>query len=311
MLLQAMLMLAALLVIGSALLTSTLVSAKAAFHQTIQRKSETAMNEATADFVTWAQEHVKNDGLNQTSVWSAVPQQEPPAPTCASGDSVSPATDIEGCSLMRQIRWNVTGYTGDVQNNAASQGLSEASALATAQEEQRVSATVSVVITDKTGQLTYDNRSREITARLFHAFPYVAVSGSKDVLSATGDRNSSEGDTAGHENTRLVFEQNPSARTLPATNSNTTIVTTIDCANTAQDASSDPLLDDNEVTFSALRSYGNLVWAYEVPCKSRQPIDPATIPQGYTPPNSSDFMSNAQRNLMWFKRDDDNSSFSH
>ncbi len=158
MLLQSMLMLAALLVIGSALLTSTLVSAKAAFHQTIQRKSETAMNEATADFVTWAQEHVKNDGLNQTSVWSAVPQQEPPAPTCAAGDSVSPATDIEECGLLRQIRWNVTGYTGDVPSNDASQNLSEATALSSAQAEQRISATISVNITDATGRITYDGR---------------------------------------------------------------------------------------------------------------------------------------------------------
>ncbi len=117
MLIQSLLLIATMLIVGSALLTSTLVSAKAAFHRAVIHKSETAMSDATAQFVAWGQNYVSKYGTE--APWPSGMQSQsgplsedlctgkvltgntPPSPGAPSPNGT--------CPLIATMEWTVTG----------------------------------------------------------------------------------------------------------------------------------------------------------------------------------------------------------
>lgn len=177
MLLQSLLLIATLIIMGSALLTSTLVNAKTAFHQMVARKTQAAMIDATSEFTAWAQENVRTNGIAQLPVWSATFQQRPLQSLCQPAEEHgAAASPPSSCALFQRIQWNVTGHTGSISNAASNDTLlSTASNIATAQDEQRISATITVAITNAGGDIIFANHSRQVTARLFHAFPFIDI----------------------------------------------------------------------------------------------------------------------------------------
>ncbi|MBD5657607.1 MAG: hypothetical protein IAI50_20865, partial [Candidatus Eremiobacteraeota bacterium] len=78
MLLQSLVVIAAMLVLSASVLLETLVGAKAEFHQAMLAKTQTAMADATASFVQWAQTQVATYGASSASAWpaQAVPLQD-------------------------------------------------------------------------------------------------------------------------------------------------------------------------------------------------------------------------------------------
>ena len=304
MLLQSLLLIAVLTVFGGVLLESTLVSATTAFHAELVRAGESALDDATADFIAWARKNVREAGVDQVPVWAAAPQAIGPAPACA---------EAQGCKLLETIRWNVTGYSGATGAQPASSAQSLAAGLATSQDERRVSATLTVTITGAgTGQaVPYAIRSREITARIFHSAPYAAVTAERDATSQVGSIGSAEGDTAGYkaQNPNGADAEAAPVLSSPAGYVDTTITTTTDCVNTADNASPDALRDNNDVAYAALRNYGNLAWVYEVPCKPLQRVDPATAPAGYRAPTDNVYRSSTTTDATWSKNDANGSSF--
>jgi len=311
-LLQSLLLIATLIIMGSALLTSTLVNAKTAFHQMVARKTQAAMSDATSEFTAWAQENVRTNGIAQLPVWSAKVQQRPLQSLCKPAETGgAAASPPSSCALFQRIQWNVTGHTGSISNAASNDTLlSTASNIATAQDEQRISATITVAITNASGTLTYANHSREVTARLFHAFPYLVITASRDASTDAGEIESSEGDTAGAASQYLqTASASGPVADEPATFTNTEIRTTVDCRNTANQPPSNSRQGGNNASFVQLRRYGNLSWAFEVPCAPSTQIDARTIPPNYLPPDGAVYQDRSTINASWFKGDENNSSF--
>jgi len=269
------------------------------------------MVEATNDFVAWAQNNVRTSGINQLANWSATAMQEPPRTMCTPPISINSSEPVSACSIYERIRWNVTGDTAASTEAAApSPSASKASDLATAQNEQRLSATITVEVTDASGTIVLANHSREVTARLFHAFPYVAITGARDVTSEVGDVKSSEGDTAGVAAATLNSSESVAPVTAkPAEYTNTDIVTTIDCYNTTNNSSSNPELDGNNVSFFPVRAYGNVAWSYEVPCAPSIAAAQNGVPNDSAPPRGHTYANGSYRNAYWQKGDDNGSSF--
>ncbi len=295
---------------GSALLTSTLVNAKTAFHQMVVRKSQAAMIDATSEFTAWAQKNVRTNGIAQLPVWSAKVQQRPLQSLCKPAETGrAAASSPSSCALFRRMQWNVTGHTGSISNAARNDTLlSTASNIATAQDEQRISATISIAISNASGTFAYANHSREITARLFHAFPYIVITASRDASTDAGDIESSEGDTAGAASQYLQPAAAPRpVADEPAAFTNTEIRTTVDCRNTANQSPSNPQQGGNNASFVQLRRYGNLSWAFEVPCTPSTQIDTRTIPPNYFPPDGAVYQDRSTTNASWFKGDENKS----
>jgi hypothetical protein len=314
MLLQCLLLVATLAIIGSTLLTSTLVSAKAKFHATLIQAGRSAMTDATAKFVAWTQSNVRDNGIDQLSVWAAKPQASSRQPACGGETSAPGSTTSSDCRLFRTIEWNITGSTDPSDAIRPTSLESEATNLATAQDERRISATVNVAITDSSGLTVYSMQSRELTARIFHAFPYVGVTGERDASSQTGSIGSAEGDTGGFIDETKNFKEGSSLSALqasanPASQTGTTLLTTMDCSNSIMNSSPNPQLDNQNVMFARVRPFGNLAWVYEAPCKSADPVNPNTAPVGYKPPVGNTYGSQATYDEHWKKNDDNQSSF--
>lgn len=104
MLIQSLLLIATMLIVGSALLTSTLVSAKAAFHRAVIHKSETAMSDATAQFVSWAQNYVSKYGTEAPWPTGMQPQSGPISEDLCTGKVLS---GEHGISAGRIGEWHV------------------------------------------------------------------------------------------------------------------------------------------------------------------------------------------------------------
>ena len=311
MLLQSLLLVVTLAIVGSALLTSTLVTAKSSFHSLVLRQSRSAMTDATASFISWAQTNMKQNGIDQLPIWAAKPPTLATESTCNTVRHAVTSGPPVTCKLYRRVAWNTTGYS-DIQAVMSPNTTSSlASNLATAQNERRISATIAVAITDSTGTITYSRQSREITARLFHAFPYVALTGERDSAVEAGSIAAAEGDTAGF-NTQLhqtSFTADAPTISSPATFNWTTLLTTTDCINSPNNSFANAQLDDNNVIFARVRGYGNLAWSYEVPCQPTQAINPSTAPNGYVPPTNSVYRSGSVINARWNKNDANLSTF--
>ena len=312
MLLQTLLLVVTLAVIGSTLLTSTLVSAKSAFHALVMRQSRSAMNDATASFISWAQNNIKESGIEQLPLWAATPPVISPDPACSERLRRTSNEVSADCKFLRTISWRVTGYTDFDAATKSNAFSSEARNLATAQEERRISATINVAITNPNSSIAYAQQSRELTLRVFHAFPYVAVTAERDSTSESGSIASAEGDTAGYtkQDYHFISVAAKPILALPASYTDTVLLTTINCANTANNSYGDALLDNDQVIFTPVRPYGNLAWAYEVPCDPTQKVDPTTAPSGYRAPSNNLYGSTNTANDIWLKNDGNHSSFS-
>jgi hypothetical protein len=313
-LLQSLLLVATLAIIGSTLLTSALVSAKARFHASIVETGRSAMTDATADFIAWTQSNVRDNGIDQLPVWAAKPQTPNRQPACGGGTNLPTSAASSDCKLFQTIEWNVTGFTNPSDAFRSTAAGSEATNLATAQNERRISATVNIAITDQSGSVIYSRQSRELTARIFHAFPYVAVTGERDASSETSSIASAEGDTAGYlrqTNRSSTATNATSIATDPATLTDTTLVTTIDCVGFAKPLTLTAPLDNGAASFVDVRGYGNLVWSYEVPCIPDKPVNPSTAPEAYHQPQSSNYGNNSTMNDAWTKGDQMNTSFAY
>jgi len=320
-LIQSLLLIATMLIVGSALLTSTLVSAKAAFHRAVIHKSETAMSDATAQFVTWAQNHVSKYDTEAAWPTGMQPQSGPMNEDLCTGKVLSgnappqaaglPANST--CPLMATMEWTVTGSSATpVLRSAQTAATSTAQNLSVSLDEQRISATLTVIITNASGKTVFANHSRELTARIFDASPYVTATGTRDVSSEVGDIHGSEGDTAGfHQTEQGGFSATPTPSN-PAAYTSTQIITEINCSNSpANDNQTNAAVDDNGVYFDrSERSYGNLAWAFEAPCLPQFQINVAGAPADYKPATGNTYGTGSAADKAWRKSDENAANYS-
>lgn len=321
MLIQSLLLIATMLIVGSALLTSTLVSAKAAFHRAVIHKSETAMSDATAQFVSWAQNYVSKYGTEAPWPTGTQPQSGPISEDLCTGKVLSGnalgapgASPSNGtCALMATMEWTVTGSSATTAlRPVQTAATSTAQNLSVSLDEQRISATLTVIITNASGKTVFANHSRKLTARIFDASPYIAVTGSRDVPTEVGNIHSSEGDTGGAGRFLSSNRSVAPSPVDPSAFTDTQILTTIDCANTTtNNDQNNPEADGSSVYFDrSQRNYGNLAWAFEAPCAPTYQIDSTDAPKDYQPPQGRTYGTGAAVDRPWHKSDQNASSYS-
>jgi hypothetical protein len=320
-LIQSLLLIATMLIVGSALLTSTLVSAKAAFHRAVIHKSETAMSDATAQFVSWAQNYVSKYGTEAPWPTGTQPQSGPISEDLCTGKVLSGnalgapgASPSNGtCALMATMEWTVTGSSATTAlRPVQTAATSTAQNLSVSLDEQRISATLTVIITNASGKTVFANHSRKLTARIFDASPYIAVTGSRDVPTEVGNIHSSEGDTGGAGRFLSSNRSVAPSPVDPSAFTDTQILTTIDCANTTtNNDQNNPEADGSSVYFDrSQRNYGNLAWAFEAPCAPTYQIDSTDAPKDYQPPQGRTYGTGAAVDRPWHKSDQNASSYS-
>lgn len=300
MIVQGLLLIAVIAVVSGTILTTTLVTAKTALHQTLVAQSRSAMSDATVDFVSWAQARVRAGGA-QTS-WS--PRQTPSLsndtnefkPIC---DATSiPKDGVPACDHWEHNAWMVTGATTPAGQppttlRSASPGTT-VSNLARTVDEQRISAIISTDIESKDGRHTYASESRQVTARIFDAPPYVVITGVRTLSSINGSLQAAEGDTGGYRQARdTYFNTRSNGRPDPLHPSNLTdtrIVTTVDCVNTGNENKQDPFAVSNHADNLVIdmNRPGDADWAFQMPCDPTYRTPP--VPNvGYIEPTGSTY----------------------
>ncbi len=315
MLIQSLVIIVAMVVLSGAILTSTLVTARASLHQTLLAKTQTAMNDATAAFVGAAAGNVRKYGTEQP--W---PSSSPSAQSMCGDASIGPdASSVSPCPFLAVASWRVTGRTSAAPAISSSpppaSATSDAQNLAATIDEQRVSVTIAVRITDPTGRTLLADRSREVTARIFNASPYVVITGSRDSAAAAGSIHAAEGDTAGKPPSNLERNYIPISPDAghPAQFTDTRLRTTVDCSNsstTFDEAQPEATRDVGQYVDRSVREFGNQDWAFEAPCDPKYPIDNSKAPSGYATPIGSVYVTTQRpADLPWPKGDRNQSSF--
>jgi hypothetical protein len=293
MLMQSLVVIAAMLVLTGSILLETLLTARSSLHQAMAARTQTAMTDATASFVQWAQQQVATYGAGNAAAWPAqsAPLQDNnicPVASATTGSTPPP------CTFAAFDTWQIRGSTNGssaTTNGTPVPGIADAQNLAPTVNEQRLAATITVRITDPTGRRTYADRTRDATARIFEAPPYVVVTGERDVTAEVGSIHADEGDTGGAAQPGGLSRQNYSSPNpyFPADDTDTRIITSIDCLNRTG-------FDENEAAQTAVSGavdysfhpYGNRDWAFEVACDppGGSPSPPPGI-QGYIQPTGS------------------------
>ena len=302
---QTLLTIASIVVLSGAILTSALVSARNALHRAVVAKTQTAMTDATSEFTFWAQQFVAEYGTEAN--WNAHPMPVVNRPMCASGVN---------CAYNATITWKITGATIGVQPaNAVGQAVSVVQNMAPAVDEQRISATISVGVSDATGRRDYGGRTEEVTARVFNARPYVVITGVRDLSSDVGVVRDSEGDSGGNETLHSVAANSTPNPLRPYQYTDTVIRTTLDCVNTRTFDESDPnaIVDHGFGTGlidHSIRTGGAQSWAYQLPCTPTYGVSaaPAAITNYIAPIGSVYQIDASNRSSNWQKGDQSSST---
>jgi hypothetical protein len=251
---QSMVLLAAIIVISGTLLTSTLLTAKKSLHELLLMKTQIAMNNTVSDFETWAIQRVRYS--NTQTTWPTTFTRNIKA-TCG----------LPSCPYWAYSKWLVTGATTALpQQTTTTTNNASAINLATAVDEQRISAQITVTIDDASGKTTFSSATREITARTLNVTPYVVITGVKDSETAVGQVRSLEGDSGGvsDKTTKELSLPDPA---LPANFTDTRVSTNVDCDNSVAVKRQDNPYADVAISIDhSIRQFGDQDWQYEVPC---------------------------------------------
>jgi hypothetical protein len=262
MLIQSLLTMAIIALLAGTILTSSLVAAHSAVHEQASRNVEAALDRGTAVFTTWASRFVQQHTASAT--WPAAAHTTGPEAMCDRA--------VDRCRIVATIAYRITGSSA-VGNPATSRvaGVESAEALnlQALVHEQRVSAEVTATVESDSG-VALASGTREVTARVFDASPWVVITGARNTTTVLGTIHAAEGDSGG---TIAAPAQSADAATTPdpqhPSNFRATVINvTMTCNNSAENSDqAHPRLDN--------RAPGNrnLPWgvqlqhgAYEAPC---------------------------------------------
>lgn len=175
-------------------------------------------------------------------------------------------------------------------------------------DEQRISATVNVAISDQLGHSIFGAKSQEITARIFDASPYIVVTGSHDSTSAAGVTSASEGDSGGVPSTvnGIAVNAVPDPH-RPNAYVDTTINTTIDCINPNSFSQTNPFsnVDKGNGQIIGVRQGGSMAWSFQMPCTPTYGVPAAPLGTSfYSPPTGRTYQIDVSSNsIQWTKND--------
>ena len=232
--LQALVSVALVVAIAMVLLQSALANAKIASQHASARIVASGLERGTGDFVRWAARAVAARGASTS--WSAA--------TVTDGTQNACETNDPGCGASLTISFAVAGSTAN-----ATPGTSIAENLQDVLHENRVSATISVALADRSGAIEA-SATRLATIRVFDAPPYAILSGVRDATTMASSVGAAQGDTAGapgaDTNDAASIAPPTPDPARPAADTDTTISVTMTCSNSsANDNASQPFSDNN------------------------------------------------------------------
>ncbi len=290
MLLQSLVLIAAMLVVTGALLMNGLYSAKAALHQRLMIASQTEMADATARFVSWARTEVEQNGSDPRN-WSTMKSAE-----------ILPCNRLlslpQSCPVSARVHWIVSGSTKSEDPT----GRSLAENVSNLVVEHRLSATIYVTFVDDIHARIIGSSARQLTARIFAANPYVVITGTRSVNAAAGSEASSEGDSAGKysRSSQQVHHSQLPISSEPASYTYTGINVVVDCINPPN--TSNTLASTSGIAqLIDLRSIGNVAFAFRVPCSPSFTI--SNSPAGYAASDSNQYQEDSTISIHWNKND--------
>lgn len=290
MLVQALLLVAVIVLVSGSIVTSTIVNAKTALSHAVVAQSHAAMSDATAEFVLWAKQRVR-DGSTHTS-WSPHVVSGRPDNTIfrnMCGASRASSTNDLGCDHAEKISWSVIGTTDRpaIASNAIRQNApSYAENMSRPVDEQRISAIVSADVDSGNGRLTYASASRMITARIFDTIPYVVITGARDVASSSGSTKANQGDSGGHNPGPIILRKsNRPDSSVPSEYTETRISATVNCKDSPSIDPRNPYAATGG-PIEAGRD-GDSDWSFEIPCEPMYATPPPTTDPAYIAPRGT------------------------
>jgi hypothetical protein len=269
MLLQAMMSIVILAVLGLAILTSTLITAKVAAQQLVARTMTTELATGTIDFVDWARTYVSRHGA--TTPWPTNAMSVPPTPICAT---------TEPCHQFATVSFRVIGRT-----TVSASGPDPAMNLDQAVSENRISGAITVTVSNSEGT-TLAARTRFETLRTFDAAPYAVVTGIRDSVAMAGSVLSGQGDTGGYRGVSYFASPPTPIPNKPWLAKDTSIAVTMSCSNSPENNDQQNPFNDNHPPGN-----GNLRWgvsggtAFEAPCSPEYSLasTPTSPPDAIAP----------------------------
>lgn len=284
MLVQGLLLIAVIVLVSGSIITSTIVTAKTALGHAVRAQSQTAMSDATADFVAWAHDRVKASNARTSWAPRVVLGKSDTTefkPMCGANHSASvPSPE---CQHYENVSWVVTGSTTAPPPASASARLytgALAENMSLPVDEQRISAIISVDVDSANGRQTFASASRMVTARVFDVEPFVIITGVREVAASNGAVSTGQGDSAGQSDFRKNAPKSPDPF-YPSNFKETRITATVNCKNSADVNQNNPRSGTGTSIIQAGRD-GNMDWSYQTPCNptyaTPQPVlDPSYI----------------------------------
>lgn len=299
MVLQSLVLIAAMVLVSAAVMTSSLISARTALHARALALSHTAMTTSLADFQNWAATIVKTQSARARWPTTVTTEFKPLCPS---------TTNAGACNTYLSAKWIVTGATSSVSSEGilSNREYAQAKNLSAPLDEQRLSATISIDLVNSRGKATIAATTMQTTLRLFDASPYVVVTGTRQTASLSALETSAEGDSGGAEQNPHIFAARPNPEN-PSALQDTRLATAVDCVNSAlAQNQNDPYQDIGVDSLKAVRSEGNLIWAYETPCKPNYSIPLSNLPEYLLPMNGVYTTISGDRNQNWIKQNNKN-----
>jgi hypothetical protein len=265
--LQALLSIAFITIVAGALLTSALVNAKVAAHETAARIAEAALARGTDEFVNWAQLYVAKHGAATT--WPTTRVVDQPVAGCAALRRKEPNCDDGFVTISYGVIRSSSGVSG---------GPDPALNLQLAIDESRLSGSISATLTNDDG-LNLEKISRNVTLRILSTPPFAVVTGSRDPNSIAGSASSNEGDNGGYRDLGLNANEATPDPANPMNDKDTSIIVTMDCSNSERNQNqNDALLDNNSPGNDSLPWGISGGTAFETPCAPSYNFSPTASP---------------------------------
>jgi len=237
------------------LLTSALVNAKVAAHETATRIAEAALARGTAEFVNWAQLYVAKHGAATTWPTTRVVDQ----PVAACPKVVGPKS--QPCDLWVTINFEVSG-----SSVSPAGGEDPAYNLQAVVNENRISATIESMITNNQG-LVVAGASTRATVRVFESAPFAILTGFRSSKTIAGAVKAFEGDTAGYENPSRGNVRATPDPLDPSIDKDTLISVSMTCDNSILNNNQGlPMADNNSPGNDSLPWGNHGGAAFEAPC---------------------------------------------
>jgi hypothetical protein len=312
---QTLALLALIFTLGAAVLTSGVLSARAALDRFVAQETALALRDALASYVTDIRTIVAAQGAS--GPWPSSQQDDPyahaaanPQALCSSGPAGA------ACPFRYALAWTIDGHSNANANANGGPGVGGAAVASNVQrsviDEERVAGSVTVRILDRTGNVVAE-RTRSVTLRVFDAEPYAVVAGVREWTVLEGTRAAAQGDDGGtppRDGTAELADELAPDPAHPDRYRDTRIKVDMDCAEQSAHFDEGDAFADNDPSGDDGLPWGVSGHAFEAPCAPTYAQHITLNAPGGSAYPSNPFPINAFAQANWTTGDENGSAWS-